>query len=69
MINTSHLSQILLGLVISFAGMSGYLLYHNPPPIPPGLAGSFQDVFFRSGVSLADSVQLISSLRFGSARS
>ena len=49
----SLVSQILLGLMFSFGGVSGYLAYH----------------VFRSGVSLAQGAQLISALRFGHARS
>ena len=49
----SLVSQILLSLVFSFAGVGGYLVYQ----------------VFRSGVSLAHGAQLINALRFGHARS
>jgi putative oxidoreductase len=56
----SLIARILLGLVFSFAGVSGFMLISNPPPLPAGLAGLFQDVFFRSGwVLLVDTVELI----------
>ena len=41
-------ARILLGLIFVASGVFGLLLLHNPPPAPPGLAGIFQDVFFRS---------------------
>jgi len=57
---TSTISRILLGLVFLAAGASGFFLMVNPPPMPPGLAGEFQSVFFRSGwVLFVDSVELI----------
>jgi putative oxidoreductase len=42
------IARILLGLAFVAAGLSGFFLINNPPPAPPGLAGVFQDVFFRS---------------------
>jgi putative oxidoreductase len=57
---TSTISRILLGLVFLAAGTSGFFLIANPPPMPPGLAGVFQSVFFKSGwVLFVDSVELI----------
>lgn len=56
-------SRILLGLVFFAAGLSGFILIFNPPPLPPGLAGEFQDVFFRSRwVLLVDGVELLAGL-------
>jgi putative oxidoreductase len=56
-------SRILLGLVFSAAGLSGFFLSASPPPIPPGLAGAFQDVFFKSHwVLFVDSVELLAGV-------
>lgn len=53
-------SRILLGLVFFAAGLSGLFLAANPPPMPPGLAGVFQDVFFKSHwVLFVDGVELV----------
>lgn len=53
-------ARILLGLIFTAAGASGFFLIGHPPPAPPGLAGTFQDVFFQSRwVLFVDSVQLI----------
>ena len=53
-------ARILLGLVFFAAGTSGFVMFSHPPAAPPGLAGAFQDVFFRSGwVLFVDSVELI----------
>ena len=58
-----HASRILLGLIFLASGISGFFLISNPPPMPPGLAGAFQDVFFRSGwVLFVDSVELVAGL-------
>lgn len=56
------ISRILLGLVFFAAGLSGfYFFFFSHPPLPPGLAGQFQSVFFRSGwVLFVDSIELIS---------
>jgi uncharacterized membrane protein YphA (DoxX/SURF4 family) len=52
-------ARLLLGATFVAAGLSGFLLFHNPPPAPPGLAGAFQAVFFRSGwVLLVDAVEV-----------
>jgi len=57
------ISRILLGLVFTAAGLSGFFLIANPPPLPPGLAGVFQDVFFKSHwVLFVDSVELLSGV-------
>ena len=67
---TAHTaSRILLGLVFFAAGLSGFFLIANPPPFPPGLAGAFQDVFFKSGwVLFVDSVELVTGLMLLSNR-
>jgi putative oxidoreductase len=53
-------ARILLGLVFFAAGLSGFLLFAHPPVQPPGLAGEFQSVFFRSGwVLFVDGVELL----------
>lgn len=53
-------ARILLGLVFVAAGLSGFFLINNPPPAPPGLAGAFQDVFFRSRwVLFVDAIQFL----------
>lgn len=57
------ISRILLGLVFTAAGLSGFFLVSNPPPMPPGLAGAFQDVFFKSHwVLFVDSVELVAGV-------
>lgn len=54
-------SRILLGLVFFAAGLSGFFLIASPPPMPPGLAGAFQDIFFRSRwVLVVDSIESLS---------
>ena len=57
-------ARIALGLVFTLAGASGFIfLFVSAPPAQPGLAGQFQDVFFRSHwVQFVDGVQLISGL-------
>ncbi len=53
-------ARTLLGLVFVAAGLSGFLILNNPPPAPPGLAGLFQEVFFRSGwVLFVDGAEFI----------
>ena len=60
---TATVARILLGLVFFAAGLSGFLLISHPPAQPPGLAGEFQDVFFRSyWVLFVDGVELIAGL-------
>jgi hypothetical protein len=62
--HTATVARILLGLVFTLAGASGFLfLVVSAPPAPPGLAGAFQDVFFRSHwVQFVDGVELIAGL-------
>lgn len=55
-------ARILLGIVFFAAGVSGFvfLFVHVNMPAQPGLAGAFQDVFFRSHwVQFVDGVELI----------
>jgi len=60
---TVTVARILLGLVFLAAGLSGFLLISHPPAQPPGLAGEFQDVFFRSyWVLFVDGVELIAGV-------
>ena len=57
---TFVVSRVLLGLVFFAAGLSGFIMSANPPPMPPGLAGTFQDVFFQSHwVLFVDSVEFV----------
>ncbi|HEY4433574.1 MAG TPA: hypothetical protein VGM99_04145 [Candidatus Cybelea sp.] len=64
-------SRILLGLAFTLAGGSIFWLVGHPPPMPPGLAGSFTSVFFASHwVVFVDLVELAAGLlllfdRFG----
>jgi putative oxidoreductase len=39
-------ARLLLGLVFVFAGASGFFI--SSPPPEPGLAGAFDDIFFKS---------------------
>jgi putative oxidoreductase len=41
-------ARIALGLVFTLAGASIFFLIANPPPMPPGLAGTFTSAFFQS---------------------
>ncbi len=41
-------SRIALGLVFTLAGASIFVLIGHPPPMPPGLAGTFTSAFFAS---------------------
>jgi putative oxidoreductase len=60
---TATVARILLGLIFFAAGLSGFLLISHPPAQPPGLAGQFQDVFFRSyWVLFVDGVELIAGI-------
>ncbi len=56
-------SRILLGLVFAAAGVCGFFLINNPPPASPGLAGTFQDVFFQSHwVLFVDGVECLAGI-------
>ena len=57
-------ARIVLGLIFFASGLSGFAFLFMPaPPAPPGLAGAFQDVFFRSHwVQFVDGVQLIAGV-------
>ena len=66
----STISRILLGTVFALAGLSGLIMlfFLSPPPAPAGLAGTFQDVFFKShwvafvdGVEFATGVLLLAN--------
>jgi putative oxidoreductase len=61
---TANVARIFLGLIFSFAGVSGFVLsFGSGPPAQPGLAGEFQDVFFRSHwVLFVDAFQLLAGL-------
>ncbi len=66
---TATVARILLGLVFFAAGLSGFLLISHPPAQPPGLAGEFQDVFFRSyWVLFVDAVEVIAGVLLLAAR-
>lgn len=57
-------ARILLGLLFLMAGFSGFVfLFAGSPPAQPGLAGQFQDVFFRSHwVQFVDGVEFLSGV-------
>jgi putative oxidoreductase len=57
-------ARILLGLVFAVSGIMGFaFLFMAAPPMPPGLAGEFTDVFFRSHMlQFVDGVQLIAGV-------
>ena len=60
---TSLVARIMLGLLFTVAGVSGFLLVNNPPPAPPGLAAEFQHVFFASRwVLFVDGIELLVGL-------
>jgi len=53
-------ARLMLAALFIAAGLSGFLLFHNPPPAPPGLAAAFQHVFFRSGwVLFVDGMEVV----------
>src|SRR5579863_6048398 len=52
-------ARVALGLVFTLAGASIFFLIGHPPPMPPGLAGTFTSAFFASGwVVFVDLVEL-----------
>ncbi len=56
-------ARIALGFIFLAAGAAGFFLIAHPPPAPPGLAGTFQDVFFQSRwVLFVDAVELVSGV-------
>ncbi len=56
-------ARIVLGLIFTLGGLSGFLLIGHPLPVPAGLAGEFQRVFFQSGwVYLVDGAELIAGV-------
>jgi putative oxidoreductase len=57
-------ARIVLGLVFTASGISGFVFLFMPaPPPPPGLAAAFTDIFFRSHwVQFVDGVELISGV-------
>ncbi len=57
-------ARIVLGLLFTLAGASGFILsFVGAPPPQPGLAGQFQEVFFQSHwVLFVDGVQLVSGI-------
>ncbi len=60
---TVTVARILLGFVFFAAGLSGFFLIAHPPAAPPGLAGDFQNVFFKSyWVLFVDAVELIAGV-------
>jgi len=60
---TVTVARIVLGLIFFASGLSGFVLIAHPPAAPPGLAGQFQDVFFRSyWVLFVDGVELLAGL-------
>jgi len=57
---TRTIARIVLGLLFVVAGASGFYLITVGPPPMPGLAGAFQDVFFKSRwVLFVDGVEFI----------
>jgi uncharacterized membrane protein YphA (DoxX/SURF4 family) len=56
-------ARIALGLVFTLAGASIFVLIGHPPPMPPGLAGTFASAFFASGwVVFVDVLELTAGL-------
>jgi uncharacterized membrane protein YphA (DoxX/SURF4 family) len=57
-------ARVLLGLVFFAAGLSGFVFFYvNMPPPQPGLAGAFQDVFFRSHwAHFVDAAELVAGV-------
>jgi putative oxidoreductase len=56
--------RILLGLLFTLAGFSGFaFLFMSGPPAMPGLAGEFQNAFFRSHwVQFVDGVEALAGV-------
>lgn len=56
-------ARIALGLVFTLAGASILVLIGHPPPMPPGLAGTFTSAFFASRwVVFVDLVELAAGI-------
>jgi putative oxidoreductase len=57
-------ARVIVGLIFSASGLSGFLfLFMSAPPAPAGLAGVFQDVFFRSHwVQVVDLFELVAGV-------
>jgi uncharacterized membrane protein YphA (DoxX/SURF4 family) len=56
-------ARILLAIVFIASGVSGFVLINNPPQMPPGLAMSFQDIFFQSRwVLFVDGLELVAGV-------
>jgi hypothetical protein len=54
-------ARMLLGVIFTISGISGFFI-HTPPPMP-GLAGDFQNVFFATHwVLYVDAIQLFCGL-------
>jgi putative oxidoreductase len=54
------IARILLAIIFIASGISGFFLVNNPPQMPPGLAMSFQTIFFQSRwVLFVDGLELI----------
>ena len=65
MLNITYTAaRIVLSLLFVASGLAGlFFATHTPPPSPPGLAGAFQDVYFKSHwVVYVDSIQLIAGI-------
>jgi putative oxidoreductase len=57
---TALVARILFGLIMVVSGVSGFFIFNNPPPGPPGLATDFTHVFFQSRwVLFVDGIQFI----------
>ena len=59
---TAAAARIVLGLVFLAAGLSGFVLVFSNAPLPPqpGLAGQFQEIFFKTHWVLAvDGIEAI----------
>jgi len=57
-------ARIVLGLIFTLAGISGFAFLFVPaPPAPPGLPSLFMEVFFKTHwVQFVDGVQLIAGV-------